>query len=77
MLLEVFNVATHVILGSEYPIANLYLTEVFRIKHVLDKAIKDNYLFMQDMTWTMKAKFDKYWSEYNMVMALANILDHR
>ncbi|XP_052193762.1 zinc finger BED domain-containing protein RICESLEEPER 2-like [Diospyros lotus] len=77
MLLEVFNVATHVISGSEYPTANLYLTEVFRIKHVLDKAIKDNCLFMQDMAWTMKAKFDKYWSECNMVMALANILDPR
>ena len=67
----------HVISGSEYPTVNLYLTRVFRIKHILDKAIKDNCFFIQGMTWTMKAKFDKYWSEFNIVMALANILDPR
>lgn len=33
-LLEVFNIVTNIISGSEYPTANLYLAEVFRIKLV-------------------------------------------
>ncbi|WOL20035.1 zinc finger BED domain-containing protein RICESLEEPER 2-like [Canna indica] len=33
-LLEVFNLATHVISGSDYPTANLYLPEVWRVKQV-------------------------------------------
>ena len=41
-LLEVFNVATHIISGSEYPTANLYLPEVWRVKKLIDDAMEDN-----------------------------------
>ncbi|KAH1147900.1 hypothetical protein GYH30_042844 [Glycine max] len=60
-LLEVFNLATHVISGSEYPIANLYLAEVWKVKQILDKEIEDEDLFMREMVGPMKKKFDKYW----------------
>ncbi|XP_057457297.1 zinc finger BED domain-containing protein RICESLEEPER 1-like [Lotus japonicus] len=33
-LLEVFDLATHVISGSEYPTSNLYLAEVWRVKQM-------------------------------------------
>lgn len=59
-LLEVFNVVTNIISGSEYPTANLYLAEVFRIKLVLDQAIQDESDFMKEMEKAMKGKFDKY-----------------
>ncbi|XP_019414969.1 PREDICTED: zinc finger BED domain-containing protein RICESLEEPER 2-like [Lupinus angustifolius] len=40
-LFHVFSLATHVISGSEYPIANLYLAEVARVKDITDKASED------------------------------------
>ncbi|KAK2393910.1 hypothetical protein QL285_055807 [Trifolium repens] len=46
-LLEVFNVVTNIISGSEYPTANLYLAELSRIKQVLDKAAQDESNFMK------------------------------
>ncbi|KAK2416126.1 zinc finger BED domain-containing protein RICESLEEPER [Trifolium repens] len=76
-LLEVFNAVTNIISGSEYPTANLYLAEVYRIKQVLDKAAQDESNFMKEMANAMKTKFDKYWSECNLVMSLASILDPR
>ncbi|XP_058722747.1 zinc finger BED domain-containing protein RICESLEEPER 2-like [Vicia villosa] len=76
-LLEVFNVVTNIISGSEYPIANLYLAEVFRIKLVLDQAIDDESDFMKEMAKALKEKFDKYWSQCNLVMSLASVLDPR
>ncbi|KAI5398217.1 hypothetical protein KIW84_063851 [Lathyrus oleraceus] len=63
--------------GSEYPTANLYLAEVFRIKLVLDQAIQDESDFMKEMEKAMKGKFDKYWSQCNLVMSLASVLDPR
>lgn len=74
-LLEVFNVVTNIISGSEYPTANLYLAEVFRIKLVLDQAIQDESDFMKEMAKAMKGKFYKYCSQCNLVMSLAFVLD--
>nr|XP_012575278.1 zinc finger BED domain-containing protein RICESLEEPER 2-like [Cicer arietinum] len=48
-LLEVFNGATHVISGSEYQTANLYLAEVWKVKQILDKTDEDEDLFMKEM----------------------------
>lgn len=76
-LLEVFNLATHVISGSEYPTANLYLAEVWRVKKVIDNAAEDRDRFMREMAAPMKIKFDKYWGECNLLMAIASVLDPR
>ncbi|XP_073222397.1 zinc finger BED domain-containing protein RICESLEEPER 2-like [Cicer arietinum] len=76
-LLEVFNGATHVISGSEYPTASLYLAEVWKVKQILDKTDEDEDLFMKEMVGPMKIKFDKYWGECNMLMAIASVLDPR
>ncbi|PNX75711.1 HAT family dimerization domain-containing protein, partial [Trifolium pratense] len=76
-LLEVFNRATHVISGSEYPTANLYLSEVWKVKQILDNADEDADLFMREMANPMKIKFDKYWGECNLLMSIASVLDPR
>ena len=36
-ILEVFNSITKIISGSDYPIANLILNEVYHVKVLLDK----------------------------------------
>ncbi|KAL4556692.1 hypothetical protein LXL04_034848 [Taraxacum kok-saghyz] len=78
-ILEVFNSATNIISGSEYPTSNLFLNEVFRIKVLLDKKFQDpnENEFVHDMVWCMKQKFDKYWAECNLMMSIGVILDPR
>ncbi|XP_016185598.1 zinc finger BED domain-containing protein RICESLEEPER 2-like [Arachis ipaensis] len=72
-LLKVFNLATHVISGSEYPTVNLYLPDVWRVKQVIDEAIEDRDSFMRETATSMKEKFDKYWGECNMHVAAENV----
>nr|XP_019701905.1 zinc finger BED domain-containing protein RICESLEEPER 2-like [Elaeis guineensis] len=76
-VLKVFNTATHVISDSDYPIANLYLTEIYRVKEVIDNAAMNGNNFMCCVALSMKEKFDKYWEPCNLVMAIAYVLDSR
>jgi hypothetical protein len=79
LFLELFNITTvlNLNVGSEYPTANLYLSEVWKVKQILDKADEDDDLFMREMARPMKMKFDKYWGECNLLMAIASVLDPR
>ncbi|GKA68688.1 zinc finger BED domain-containing protein RICESLEEPER 2-like protein [Tanacetum coccineum] len=78
-ILEVFNSATNIISGSEYPTSNLFLNEVHRIKVLLDKLFFDpsQDKFVYDMVEAMKENFDKYWKECNLLMSVAAVLDPR
>ncbi|XP_076935981.1 zinc finger BED domain-containing protein RICESLEEPER 2-like [Bidens hawaiensis] len=73
-VLKVFKVCTA---GSDYPTANLYLIEVYKIKEAIDKGILSESKFIRDMTTKMKEKFDKYWGECHLLMAIAAVLDPR
>jgi hypothetical protein len=55
----------------------LYLSEVWKVKQVLDNADEDKDLFMREMAHPMKIKFDKYWGECNLLMSIASVLDPR
>jgi hypothetical protein len=48
-VLEVFNEMTKIISGSNYPIANLFLPEVWRIKDVLGKKYRDENGYIRTM----------------------------
>lgn len=76
-ILEKFWSATHVISGSDYPTSNLFLQEVVHIKNILDSRVHDEDDFIRAMVRRMKAKFDKYWGECNLLMSIAAILDPR
>ncbi|XP_031253173.1 zinc finger BED domain-containing protein RICESLEEPER 2-like [Pistacia vera] len=76
-ILKVFTGATNLILGSDYPTSNLFLKQVCTIKIMLDSKSQDEDEFIQSMIWKMKEKFDKYWGECNLLMAVAAVLDPR
>ncbi|KAG6488202.1 hypothetical protein ZIOFF_056961 [Zingiber officinale] len=75
--LEEFNEVTHLISGSEYPTSNVFLTELYTIKKLLNRASSDEGSFMAAMANKMKAKFDKYWGDSNLLISIAAVLDPR
>ncbi|KAJ1697461.1 hypothetical protein LUZ63_005973 [Rhynchospora breviuscula] len=76
-LLTVFNETTKVFSGSSYPISNLFLVEIFNVKKTICDAYVDDDGFTRDMSLAMYEKFEKYWGEVNVLMAVASILDPR
>ncbi|KAG5540966.1 hypothetical protein RHGRI_021004 [Rhododendron griersonianum] len=75
--LSVFNDVTNIISGTVYPTSNLFLIEVWRMKEVIDKNSDSEKEYMKAMALKMKIKFDKYWGECNLLMALGAVLDPR
>jgi hypothetical protein len=76
-VLSVFNNVTNVVFGIEYPIANIYLPEVWRIKEVLMNKYENRNKYMRSMATKMIEKFDKYWGDINLLMSIAAVLDPR
>ena len=62
---------------SEYPTSNLFLSELYNVKKLLDEKYYAENGFMHSMVRKMKDKFDKYWSEYNLLISCATFLDPR
>ncbi|XP_019433649.1 PREDICTED: zinc finger BED domain-containing protein RICESLEEPER 1-like isoform X2 [Lupinus angustifolius] len=73
--LRPFNNITKLISGSSYPTSNLYLGETWTIECLLNSILTNEDLVVQQMARNMKAKFEKYWSDYTMVLAFGDILD--
>jgi hypothetical protein len=76
-VLAVFNDVTNIVSGSDYPTSNLFLPEVWRMKEIMDVKAGDRNEYMKLMVARMSEKFDKYWGDSNMLMALAAALDPR
>nr|GMC66613.1 zinc finger BED domain-containing protein RICESLEEPER 2-like [Ipomoea batatas] len=74
-ILETFWTATHIISGYEYPTSNLFLQEVQKIKATLDSHVDDEDNFIRDLIKRMKMKFDKYWGECYLLMAIGVVFD--
>ena len=73
--LKPFYIMTNLISGSSYPTSNLYFGEIWRIELLLTSNLANEDLLIQSMCCRMKEKFDKYWSEYSVVLAFEAILD--
>ncbi|XP_071940783.1 zinc finger BED domain-containing protein RICESLEEPER 2-like [Coffea arabica] len=75
--LGIFYEITNIISGSDYPTANLFLVELYRIKELLNEKALDFSDHIRFMAESMTQKFDKYWGENNVLMSLGAILDPR
>ena len=63
--------------GSSYPTSNLYFLQVWRIECLLNENLESEDSVISDMCIKMKQKFDKYWKEYSITLALGAVLDPR
>ncbi|KAD4982842.1 hypothetical protein E3N88_19513 [Mikania micrantha] len=75
--LVLFNEATKLISGSEYPTSNLFLSELYGIKETLDSVTLNEDYCMKDMVEAMKIKSDKYWGSCNLLISVGAVLDPR
>ncbi|XP_042969171.1 zinc finger BED domain-containing protein RICESLEEPER 1-like [Carya illinoinensis] len=76
-LLGVFYEATCDFSGTKYPTANLYFPAIFLIYFTLKRHSEGEDDYMKTMCCKMLVKFEKYWSEFNVLLAIAVILDPR
>lgn len=63
-------------LSTKHKTANLYFLGVYKVYRLLE-VTKEQENFMSAMVKAMKVKFDKYWSEYSLILACAAVLDPR
>ncbi|XP_038973013.1 zinc finger BED domain-containing protein RICESLEEPER 2-like [Phoenix dactylifera] len=75
--LEVFNEVIEVFSGRQYPTSNLFLNEIWRVKEKLNDMSFDTRDFVMRMTRRMNEKFEKYWGDCNLLMAIGAVLDSR
>ncbi|KAL0004660.1 hypothetical protein SO802_012221 [Lithocarpus litseifolius] len=75
--LAVFYDATLVFSGTKYPTANLYFPQVFIVYFTLKKESDSGDEYMRKMADQMLVKFEKYWIEFSVVLAIAVVLDPR
>ncbi|KAG6518833.1 hypothetical protein ZIOFF_022314 [Zingiber officinale] len=75
--LEVFYETTTLFSGLKYPTANLYFPRIFMVQLTISQAMQSSDDFMRSMANRMFHKFDKYWKDYNILFAIAMIVDPR
>ena len=73
--LEPFYEMTNLISSFTNPTTNLYLFQVQNIECLLLKILNCEDDLIRDMTVNMKRKFDKYQSDYNVLVVMTVVLD--
>lgn len=63
--------------GSQYPTANLYFRNIIAIESLLLRGHKSSVPSIKDMAIEMMKKFEKYWSDYSVVLSVTVLLDPR
>jgi hypothetical protein len=75
--LKKFYDLTEILSGTSYPTANLFYRGFCDIKVLLDDWSCSEDTIIREMAVAMAAKFDKYWVQSNIALAVACFLDPR
>ena len=75
--LKLFHSVTEFFSSRKYPTTNMYFTLVCELKIALNKWSLSSNEMISTMAESMLAKFNSYWANVSVVMAIAAILDPR
>jgi Domain of unknown function (DUF4413) len=75
--LKIFYDATLKLSGTKYPTLNLFFPEFCEIYLKIKKMESSPHSFIVQMSLEMFAKWNKYWANGNMLLAIACVLDPR
>jgi len=75
--LRVFNDITLLFFGTEYVTANIYFIKICEIRKKIRQWSTCGSTKIEEMSVSMIAKFDKYWSDIQGLMGIATLLDPR
>ncbi|XP_054821595.1 zinc finger BED domain-containing protein RICESLEEPER 2-like [Prosopis cineraria] len=68
---------TTLISGTSYPTSNMYFGQIAKIEILLNDAISNRDPVISNMATKMKEKFDKYWSDYSVILSIGSVFDPR
>ncbi|OMO85397.1 putative Zinc finger, BED-type [Corchorus capsularis] len=72
-----FYDVTYVFSGTKYPTSNLYFPAIYPVRVSLQVHLNGTDEFMKDMAARMFTKFEKYWKDFSIILAIACVLDPR
>ncbi|XP_010253170.1 PREDICTED: zinc finger BED domain-containing protein RICESLEEPER 2-like isoform X2 [Nelumbo nucifera] len=75
--LKVFYICTKNFSSINFPTASILFSDICTIKLRLHMWQNSEYQYVRSMAYKMKQKFDKYWDECCLVLAIAVVLDPR
>jgi len=75
--LKLFYDATLKFSGTKYPTANLYFPSIWHCCVMLKQYLEGDDEYLKYMATAMWGKFQKYWSQFHLTLAIACVLDPR
>lgn len=76
-ILMPFYKITNLMSGRSYSTSNLYFGHVWKIQCLLEVHQYNEDKTIRDMIFKMRMKFDKYWEDYSIILAMGAVLDPR